>query len=596
MLLLLALFSISSISFFSCNQIDPNAPKEYFVAKNGSDANPGTAKKPLLTITQAAQLAMPGDTVTVKEGIYREWVNPPRGGSSEDSLITYRAARGEDVRILGSEKATGWQQQNNGIWKLSLPQAFFGNLNPFNTLSRHPLPVGIDESGDGWGWLKYGRWTHLGDVIINGEGLTEKDTITALESTELSWYTETENDTSSIWANFADKNPNKSNVEITTRPHAFYPEKNDVSYITFQGFTVLNVACHWAPPTVYQPAAIGSNGGHHWTIEDNIVMYAKGLAISIGIPNGEANLEESGHHIIKNNVLMRCGQGGTAGQLWNHHSQIYGNHIEDINYREEFGGWETAGIKHHNANEMVIKDNFIRGVYSFDITQGAAHGIWNDFKNENWRISNNIILKTEAHPILMEANFKGPNLLENNILIGGTIGSYSTIGDAWVHNLFVDTKHKWENQVWGDRPRVADARWMNNLFIGGGFDPEIDEDDAIYKSNVYMDEATQYPEDKNATTISTPSEFEVIETDDGLTLSFTLDEQFLATKLPVVSKEDLQLPFTIDASVKSDFFGNARNENNYAGPFTSLKAGKNEVLIYEYTPLYKKALSLIGEE
>jgi hypothetical protein len=55
---------------------------EFHVASNGEDSNPGTRSAPLRTVQRGADLAQPGDTVTVHEGVYRERVNPPRGGES----------------------------------------------------------------------------------------------------------------------------------------------------------------------------------------------------------------------------------------------------------------------------------------------------------------------------------------------------------------------------------------------------------------------------------------------------------------------------------------------------------------------------------
>lgn len=56
---------------------------EFHVASNGEDSNPGTRSAPLRTVQRGADLAQPGDTVTVHEGVYRERVNPPRGGPFE---------------------------------------------------------------------------------------------------------------------------------------------------------------------------------------------------------------------------------------------------------------------------------------------------------------------------------------------------------------------------------------------------------------------------------------------------------------------------------------------------------------------------------
>ena len=50
--------------------------REYHVSKHGNDKNPGTLEAPFLTISRAAKVAQEGDTVTVHEGVYREWVKP----------------------------------------------------------------------------------------------------------------------------------------------------------------------------------------------------------------------------------------------------------------------------------------------------------------------------------------------------------------------------------------------------------------------------------------------------------------------------------------------------------------------------------------
>src|SRR5215467_2650277 len=76
---------------------------DFQVATNGNDANPGTRHAPFRTIQHGADLARPGDVITVHEGIYRERVEPPRGGTSDKKRIIYQAARGEKVVITGSE-------------------------------------------------------------------------------------------------------------------------------------------------------------------------------------------------------------------------------------------------------------------------------------------------------------------------------------------------------------------------------------------------------------------------------------------------------------------------------------------------------------
>ena len=137
--------------------------KEYHVSPAGSDANDGNAVSPLKTINAAAQKALPGDTVTVHNGTYREWVNPLCGGEREGKRILYRVADGEKAEIKGSELVTGWKKEKKGkgVWKVVLPNTFFGNYNSFN-----------DRLYGDWLWSE--RIHHTGDVYLNDVSLYEE--------------------------------------------------------------------------------------------------------------------------------------------------------------------------------------------------------------------------------------------------------------------------------------------------------------------------------------------------------------------------------------------------------------------------------------
>jgi hypothetical protein len=151
---------------------------EIHVAVTGRDTNPGTRAAPLRSIQQAAELAQPGDTVTVHAGIYRERVNPPRGGTSEAMRIVYRAAPGEHVEIRGSEVVTGWEHVRGSVWKSEVPNRMFGSFNPFSDVIH----------GD---WFDpRGRVHHTGAVYLNGEWLAEAASLDELylpDDAPLSW-------------------------------------------------------------------------------------------------------------------------------------------------------------------------------------------------------------------------------------------------------------------------------------------------------------------------------------------------------------------------------------------------------------------------
>ena len=153
---------------------------EYHVAKTGNNANPGTPSQPFATISAAAAAAQPGDVITVHEGVYRERINPPRGGSSAEKRIVYQAAKGEAVCVRGSEVVTGWKKVGNDTWKVTLPDAFFGEFNPFKELI----------TGD---WFSpKGRVHHLGAVYLDGHWLTEAaslDEVLAPAGESPLWYT-----------------------------------------------------------------------------------------------------------------------------------------------------------------------------------------------------------------------------------------------------------------------------------------------------------------------------------------------------------------------------------------------------------------------
>lgn len=147
---------------------------EYHVAVTGDNANDGSARKPLKTIQRAADLAQPGDTVTVHDGTYRERVNPPRGGTSDAKRITYQAAPGGRVVITGAEPMQGWTKVGGDTWKLEIPKEFFGDFNPFAERIQgewcgNPVPRPGRDKDDWMG--DTGR--HAGSVYLNGHWLTE---------------------------------------------------------------------------------------------------------------------------------------------------------------------------------------------------------------------------------------------------------------------------------------------------------------------------------------------------------------------------------------------------------------------------------------
>ena len=103
--------------------------------RKADDKNAGTEDTPLKTISRAAVLAQPGDTVLVHAGVYRERVSPVCGGEKGKPIV-YMAAPGEVVYIKGSDVwKPKWQSVEGykNVYFAKLDPKMFGKYNPYRT-------------------------------------------------------------------------------------------------------------------------------------------------------------------------------------------------------------------------------------------------------------------------------------------------------------------------------------------------------------------------------------------------------------------------------------------------------------------------------
>jgi hypothetical protein len=97
----------------------PVGAETYYVASAGNDENPGTAEKPFRTLNRGVKPLKPGDTLVVREGVYREslrdnipagtsWdapVTPPRKQKSWiDAIVVSRRYVGQAVPPAGTKR------------------------------------------------------------------------------------------------------------------------------------------------------------------------------------------------------------------------------------------------------------------------------------------------------------------------------------------------------------------------------------------------------------------------------------------------------------------------------------------------------------
>lgn len=562
--------------------------REIHVMKTGNDDAAGDQVQPYLTISKAAAMAQPGDAVTVHAGTYREWVRPDQGGTGEETRITYRAAEGEEVLIKGSERITSWTSEGDGVWKVVLPNEFFGEYNPY----------ALNLSGE---WLYYGNWHHCGDVYLDSQALREQETSEAVKNLEGTWHADVDEAATTIRANFSQADPNEQLAEINVRESVFFPERSGLKYITVDGFHMMHSAENWQPPTLQtQIGTIGPRMGKHWVIQNCTITNARCVGIVLGCSLEVAkDIEAFGDHIIRNNVIRRCGQAGIAGRSGATRCLIEGNLIEDINYREEFGGFETAAIKFHLSVDTEIRRNLIRRVGH---QSHGAFGIWIDFGNQGTRISRNIIYDTKTASVFLEMNH-GAILVDNNVLIGHGVKSNSE-GSVFAHNLFVDCNF----EILADpenrkspyyKPHTLEAlgsrdgtpqndKWYSNLFIRAGLHDLNYAPGHVSNHNVFLEGARKSSfGDEQSVTDEFETGFNRKDDPHGVSITFSIPDTALRVKGPQVDatlvgvfpgiEQSIEDRHGNPISVDTDLHGRQRTQS-VVGPLAGLREGQNTIV------------------
>ncbi|MEI9953255.1 MAG: hypothetical protein WDO74_30825 [Pseudomonadota bacterium] len=205
------------------------------MAATGLDTNPGTAAAPWLTLRQAAQTLQPGDTCTVHAGIYREQLDPVRGGSSDAARIVYRAATGDQVSIRGSEQVKTWAT-DGAVWKVVLPNTTFGTFNPYSEKIKGS-------------YLTYGSEYHLGEVYLDGAPYSEVLTQDEVSKTPGTWHAEVDCHEHDDLGQFRRARSERRARRDQRAQVCRVAEKLRLKFITIDGFDIRQGATNWARPT-----------------------------------------------------------------------------------------------------------------------------------------------------------------------------------------------------------------------------------------------------------------------------------------------------------------------------------------------------------
>ena len=441
----------------------------YFVDAASFKGGDGSEKRPFKCINDAAKIAVAGDEIIVKPGVYREHVIPVNSGTKEKPIV-YRSETPLGAVITGAEVVRDWKKVKGTTWVARVKNSVFGSYNPYKE-------------------RVYGDWyfspviRHTGSVFVNDNMMYEVSTLADCqkgkgdplawdqEKARFLWYTEQdeEADETVLYANFQELDPCKEKVEISVRRNVFMPTKNHVDYITVSGFNINKAATTWAPPAAYQDGMIGPHWSMGWIIEDCEVYGSRCCGISLGKYYDEENdmyftknhvksptqmerdavcrgqyhgwlKEKVGHHIVRRCHIHHCEQTGIVGRMGGVFSTIEDCDIHDICTSQQLGGAETAGIKLHAAIDVTIRRNHIHN---------CIMGVWLDWEAQGARVTSNLMHDNYRHNGLKQAPGAmfstdvfvevghGPTLIDNNILLSPVAITIPSEGIAVIHNLIL---------------------------------------------------------------------------------------------------------------------------------------------------------------
>ncbi|MEX2606778.1 MAG: right-handed parallel beta-helix repeat-containing protein [Kiritimatiellia bacterium] len=411
------------------------------------------------SINEAAAVAMPGDHIVIAGGIYRERVNPLRGG--EPGLpITYRAAPGEKVCVRGSDlMETVWSSVPGHSTINCLPLAAlrsgaeayqgvcdpltYGDFNPFVTqydrcAVARPLEASLaelrkrvaafrlkitDSDGSGTELVNWEEklavfeqeleqrahpedprlFTTLGQIFVQGLPLQEVERVSDLAAVPGTWLVSPEG--TELWVHFPER-PGDAilrAVEVSVRHTLFSPLQRGLGYLTLEDLTFEHGANYfpsWGEGRWGQAGLVSTRGGHHWTIRRCVIRHAKAIGLDCGSEGGREQ-----------------GEGGPVLSKPAHQALLKttaGDHLIEHNDFSDNGLCGVCGIGHHRTRLLYNR-----------IERNNSLGLsapWWEFAGVKFhfcpdvRIEGNIIRDNEAHGIWLDNQFKGARVTRNFIV------------------------------------------------------------------------------------------------------------------------------------------------------------------------------------
>ncbi|MCK5853316.1 DUF1565 domain-containing protein, partial [bacterium] len=193
-------FVLFAIIIISCT----NSNSGLYVSPNGKNTNIGSKTHPLKTLQKAIDLANPGETIFIREGVYREQVTIPAG----KNRVVLQSFKNEKTVLKGSDLFTDWKKTDDywyRIVKIKPQQVMVDGNNPLQQIG-YPN----DDFRDNQSYKRY--------EFPVGSGLKD------MEQGRFFWSND------SLYISLKDgSNPNKHKIEVSQRQFVIRVEADSVN-------------------------------------------------------------------------------------------------------------------------------------------------------------------------------------------------------------------------------------------------------------------------------------------------------------------------------------------------------------------------------
>lgn len=381
----------------------------YYVAQRhpaADDGNPRTADKPFRTLSRAASAVVPGDTVLIEDGVYRETVTLETSGTRERPIL-FTAAPMAQVTVTGADPVSDWRREpgEGSVFSTPWPHQFLG----WTKRRAHPdddyhLAIGRAEQ-------VYVDGYPLHQVLSRGQ-LSRGTFFVDAQAERLIVWDRTDQDL--VKANL--------NVEASVRPRLLACKG---SYLHVRGLRFRYAANH------AQQGAVSLQGDHS-VLEDCVIERVNGTGVQVAADgvtlrrcilrdNGWSGFDVTGRGFLMTGCLCENNNVKNWNRSWGAVNKLVlcrNAVIEKSIFRSNRGNglWFDIGNEDCTVRNCLIADNEDAGIF-YEISYGLrAHDnviIGNGLapRPAAWGANGGITLSSSAHC-----------LVERNLLISNKEG------------------------------------------------------------------------------------------------------------------------------------------------------------------------------